>query len=104
MHNTKFVNCTGLPSDSEQYSTAKDVNIMTRKLMSHEKYFDYRQSIASRLRAHSHRENYQHRQNNQQTQKYNFINMMNEKAQEWGMHNTKFVNCTGLPSDSEQYS
>ncbi|MCX4362947.1 MAG: hypothetical protein OSJ74_06160, partial [Clostridia bacterium] len=41
MNNTKFANCTGLPSDSEQYSTAKDVNIMTRKLMSHEKYFDY---------------------------------------------------------------
>lgn len=41
MSNTKFANCTGLPSESEQYSTAKDVNIMTRKLMSHAKYFEY---------------------------------------------------------------
>ncbi|MDE7348742.1 MAG: D-alanyl-D-alanine carboxypeptidase, partial [Clostridia bacterium] len=41
MSNTKFANCTGLPSESEQYSTAKDVNIMTRSLMSHDKYFEY---------------------------------------------------------------
>ncbi len=41
MKNTKFANCTGLPSESEQYSTAKDVNIMTRSLMSHDKYFEY---------------------------------------------------------------
>ena len=41
MVNTKFANCTGLPSESEQYSTAKDVNIMTRSLMSHPKYFQY---------------------------------------------------------------
>lgn len=41
MANTKFANCTGLPSESEQYSTAKDVNIMTRSLMSHPKYFEY---------------------------------------------------------------
>ncbi|MDE6372747.1 MAG: D-alanyl-D-alanine carboxypeptidase, partial [Clostridia bacterium] len=41
MNNTKFANCTGLPSESEQYSTARDVNIMTRSLMSHDKYFEY---------------------------------------------------------------
>lgn len=41
MNNTLFANCTGLPCDSEQYSTAKDVNIMTRKLMAHPKYFEY---------------------------------------------------------------
>lgn len=41
MVNTKFANCTGLPSENEQYSTAKDVNIMTRRLMSHDKYFEY---------------------------------------------------------------
>ena len=41
MTNTKFANCTGLPSENEQYSTAKDVNIMTRSLMSHPKYFEY---------------------------------------------------------------
>lgn len=41
MNNTLFVNCTGLPSEKEQYSTAKDVNIMTRQLMSHPKYFEY---------------------------------------------------------------
>ncbi|MDE6275778.1 MAG: D-alanyl-D-alanine carboxypeptidase [Clostridia bacterium] len=41
MKNTKFVNCTGLPSENEQYSTARDVNIMTRSLMSHDKYFEY---------------------------------------------------------------
>lgn len=41
MNNTLFANCTGLPCDKEQYSSAKDVNIMTRQLMSHEKYFEY---------------------------------------------------------------
>lgn len=41
MKNTLFANCTGLPSDSEQYSCARDVNIMTRELMKHELYFDY---------------------------------------------------------------
>ena len=39
--NSKFANCTGLPNENEQYSTAKDVNIMTRQLMSHDKYYDY---------------------------------------------------------------
>ncbi|MEG1394795.1 MAG: D-alanyl-D-alanine carboxypeptidase family protein [Clostridia bacterium] len=41
MTNTKFVNATGLPSAEEQFSTAKDVNIMTRKLMSHDKYYQF---------------------------------------------------------------
>lgn len=41
MKNTLFANCTGLPCESEQYSTAKDVNIMTRQLMSHPEYFKY---------------------------------------------------------------
>lgn len=41
MNNTLFCNATGLPSNLEQYSTARDVNIMTRALMSHNKYFDY---------------------------------------------------------------
>lgn len=41
MVNTKFANATGLPSESEQYSTAKDVNIMTRELMKHDKYYEY---------------------------------------------------------------
>lgn len=41
MENTLFSNPTGLPSESEQYSTAKDVNIMTRELLKHKKYYDY---------------------------------------------------------------
>lgn len=41
MNNTKFANPTGLPSESEQYSTARDVNIMTRELMKHDGYYDY---------------------------------------------------------------
>ena len=41
MSNTKFANCTGLPCENEQYSTARDVNTMTRSLMSHDKYFEY---------------------------------------------------------------
>ena len=41
MVNTKFANATGLPSESEQYSTAKDVNIMTRELMKQDKYYEY---------------------------------------------------------------
>ena len=41
LRNTLFANCTGLPSDSEQYSSARDVNIMTRELMKHDLYFDY---------------------------------------------------------------
>lgn len=42
MENTKFINPTGYPSVSgEQYSTAKDVNIMTRQLIKHKQYYDY---------------------------------------------------------------
>ncbi len=41
MTNTKFANPTGLPSESEQYSTARDVNVMTRELMKHDGYYEY---------------------------------------------------------------
>lgn len=41
MNNTKYVNSSGLPSDSEQYSTAFDVNICTRNLMKHKDYHKY---------------------------------------------------------------
>ena len=41
MNNTLFCSATGLPSEREQYSTARDVNIMTRELMKHDKYYDY---------------------------------------------------------------
>lgn len=40
MNDTLFVNATGLPA-SGQYSTAKDVNTMTRELIKHEAYYDY---------------------------------------------------------------
>ena len=40
MHDTHFVNCTGLPAPNE-YSTAADVLKMTRDLMTHERFFDY---------------------------------------------------------------
>lgn len=38
MENTLFANCTGLPGP-EQYSTAKDVSIMSRELLKHKDYF-----------------------------------------------------------------
>ncbi|MFA6866598.1 MAG: D-alanyl-D-alanine carboxypeptidase family protein [Clostridia bacterium] len=41
MENTLFCNATGLPDSGEQYSTAKDVNIMTKALIGHPKYFEY---------------------------------------------------------------
>lgn len=42
MENTRFANPTGYPvTDDEQYSTAKDVNIMTRQLIKHKLYYDY---------------------------------------------------------------
>lgn len=41
MTNTRFVNCTGLPSEQEQYSSARDVNTMTRELMKNPKYYEY---------------------------------------------------------------
>ena len=41
MKNTLYANPTGLPSDSEQYSTAKDVTILMRELVAHKKYHEY---------------------------------------------------------------
>lgn len=38
MENTLYANCTGLPAP-EQYSTAKDVSIMSRELIKHKEYF-----------------------------------------------------------------
>ena len=40
MTNTCFVNCTGLPQDG-QYSCAKDVAVMFKQLMTHEKFYEY---------------------------------------------------------------
>ncbi|HHT83343.1 MAG: D-alanyl-D-alanine carboxypeptidase family protein [Christensenellales bacterium] len=40
MKNTKFCNTTGLPG-GEQYSTAKDVTLMTRKLLSYKDYYKF---------------------------------------------------------------
>lgn len=40
MQNTNFVNVTGLPHD-DAYSTARDVAVMTRELLSHKMYKDY---------------------------------------------------------------
>ena len=41
MNNTLFCNATGLPNSGEQYSTAKDVSIMMRKVLSYPEYFNY---------------------------------------------------------------
>lgn len=41
MNNTLFCNATGLPGSGEQYSTAKDVTTMMRKVLSHPKYYEY---------------------------------------------------------------
>lgn len=41
MSNTKFANATGYPSEKEQYSTARDVNTMTRELIKHREYYNY---------------------------------------------------------------
>ncbi len=38
--NTHFVNCTGLPA-SGQYTTARDVALMSRELIGHDTYFKY---------------------------------------------------------------
>ena len=38
--NTLFANCTGLPKDP-QYSCAKDVVLMMRELLKHEKYYEF---------------------------------------------------------------
>lgn len=38
--NTLFANCTGLPKEP-QYSCAKDVSVMLRELLRHEKYYEF---------------------------------------------------------------
>ena len=38
--NTLFANCTGLPKEP-QYSCAKDVSLMLRELIKHQKYFEF---------------------------------------------------------------
>ena len=40
MTNSHFVNCTGLPVDG-QYTTARDVSIMSRELLKHPMFFQY---------------------------------------------------------------
>ncbi|MGM0410497.1 MAG: D-alanyl-D-alanine carboxypeptidase family protein, partial [Bacillota bacterium] len=40
MENTKFVNSTGLPAENH-YSTARDISIMARELVKHEKVLDW---------------------------------------------------------------
>lgn len=41
MENTLFCNATGLPNSGEQYSTAKDVSKMFRKLLTKDKYYEF---------------------------------------------------------------
>jgi D-alanyl-D-alanine carboxypeptidase (penicillin-binding protein 5/6) len=41
MTGTHFENCTGLPEENAAYSTAKDVSIMARELIKHEKFFQW---------------------------------------------------------------
>lgn len=42
MNNTHFVNSTGLPSEGDNhYSTARDISIMARELIKHEKVLDW---------------------------------------------------------------
>ena len=41
MNNTLFCNATGLPNSGEQYSTARDVTTMMRKVLTHPKYYEY---------------------------------------------------------------
>ncbi len=41
MTNTSFVNCTGLDDKEMHTSTARDVAVMSRELISHEKIFEY---------------------------------------------------------------
>lgn len=41
MENTLFCNATGLPNSGEQYSTAKDVSVMFRRLLAKEKYYEF---------------------------------------------------------------
>ncbi len=39
--NTHFINCNGLDETSDHYSSAKDIAIISRELLSHSKIFDY---------------------------------------------------------------
>ncbi len=39
--NTHFINCNGLDETSEHYSTARDVAIISRELLKHQKILDY---------------------------------------------------------------
>ena len=39
--NTHFINCNGLDETEEHYSTARDVALISRELISHKKIFDY---------------------------------------------------------------
>jgi hypothetical protein len=41
LENTHFTNCTGLFDDSEHYSTARDIAIMSRELIRHERIKEY---------------------------------------------------------------
>lgn len=41
MENTRFCNATGLPDSGEQYSTAKDVTVLMRALLSHPTYYEF---------------------------------------------------------------
>lgn len=41
MNNTLFCNATGLPNSGEQYSTARDVSIMMKKVLTHPEYYRY---------------------------------------------------------------
>lgn len=41
MENTNFKNCTGLFDDDEHYTTARDIAVMSRELISHELIKDY---------------------------------------------------------------
>ena len=41
MNNTVFCNATGLPDSGTQYSTAKDVTLMMKKLLSYDLYYKY---------------------------------------------------------------
>lgn len=39
--NTHFINCNGLDETADHYSTARDIAIISRELLKHEKIFDY---------------------------------------------------------------
>lgn len=41
MNDTLFCNATGLPNSGEQYSTAHDVSLMMKKVMTHPEYYRY---------------------------------------------------------------